>query len=83
MNQSVRPLFAALALLPVVCSAGKPADLLPAGIMTQMEVTATPVDNGAFAPGKDALPAPPFNGVVQTAPGPVAEPAGSHEAHRG
>ena len=71
MNPRARPLFAALALLPVVCSAGRPADALPARIMTQMEATATPVDNGAFAPGKDALPAPPFNGVVQTAPAPL------------
>jgi CubicO group peptidase (beta-lactamase class C family) len=36
-----------------------------------MQATATPVDNGAFAPGKDAAPASPFAAVLQTSPAPL------------
>ncbi|MGB7905285.1 MAG: hypothetical protein WCF43_11365 [Steroidobacteraceae bacterium] len=45
--------------------AGPAADNLPARAMFGSETTATPVDNAAFAPARDALPAPPFSGTLR------------------
>jgi hypothetical protein len=60
-------LIIGLMLLPATCVAGQAAESLPAATMLGVQTTVAPVDNSAFAPGKDALPAPPFAGVLQTA----------------
>ena len=71
MTTLFRSVLLCLVLVPALCVAGKPAEVLPYRMMLQMQVTATPVDNAAFTPGKDAEPAPPFAGVLQTAPAPL------------
>ena len=52
------------ALLAARAGAGPAADALPERVMFGSEKGITPVDNAAFAPGKDALPAPGFAGVL-------------------
>lgn len=45
------------------CYAGPAAELLPRASIGSSE-TPSPINNAAFAPGSDALPAPAFNGVL-------------------
>jgi hypothetical protein len=79
MKRIFSPLLIAISLLPQVGWAGRPADLLPDRIMMQMQPTTAPVDNAAFVPGKDAQPAPPFTGILQTSPAPLQSlPALTH-----
>ena len=53
------------ALLSVRADAGPATDALPEQVMSGSETSATPVSNAAFAPAKDALPAPPFAGRLR------------------
>ena len=53
------------ALLSARAGAGPATNVLPERVMFSSETGATPVDNAAFAPGKDALPAPAFAGVLR------------------
>src|SRR5512137_2569506 len=53
------------ALLAAPAGAGPAADSLPERAMFTSDAGATPVNNAAFAPGKDALPAPPFAGLLR------------------
>jgi hypothetical protein len=65
---SAAPLRTAGLLFMLLCGpadAGPAADNLPARVMFGSETTATPVDNAAFAPARDALPAPPFSGMLR------------------
>jgi len=62
----LRPCLVLLAaLLPTPVLAGPAADGLPTARMLSTDTTLTPVPNAAFAPGQDALPAPPFAGVLR------------------
>jgi hypothetical protein len=54
-------------LLSRPAAAGPAAGGLPEPVMLGGEITATPVDNAAFAPAADALPAVPFSGTVHLA----------------
>jgi len=54
-------------LLSGLAFAGPASDRLPERAMLGNETTATPVDNAAFAPGVDALPAAPFSGTLHLA----------------
>lgn len=57
---------AALAtLLAARAIAGPATASLPPGLMSSAEPGRAPVDNAAFAPAGDALPAPPFAGVLR------------------
>ena len=61
----LRTLIALLALqAPLLAAAGPAAEALPPARMLSTDMTASPIANAAFAPGPDALPAPPFAGVL-------------------
>jgi CubicO group peptidase (beta-lactamase class C family) len=47
------------------------ADLLPVRVFEAAQVPQAPVSNSAFAPGPRALPAPPFEGVLEIAAAPM------------
>ena len=49
---------------PLLAMAGPAADSLPPSRMLGTEMTTSPIANAAFAPGRDAVPAPPFAGVL-------------------
>lgn len=66
--RGARWLQAALALLPAISVAGPASDALPERRMLDASALVAPVDNAAFAPGKDASPAEPMSGVLSTAP---------------
>jgi hypothetical protein len=53
------------AWLPDAASAGAAADRLPVAAMTSAAAPASPVDNSAFVPGTDALPAAPIVGTLR------------------
>src|SRR6266850_1061229 len=52
------------ALSSTPCAAGTAAGLLPVASFRNEQGAVGPVDNAAFAPSQDGLPAPPFLGVV-------------------
>ena len=56
-----------IACVATVSLAGPAADVLPAATLTAEATAAAPVSNLAFLPGKDALPAPAFSGVLTIA----------------
>jgi hypothetical protein len=67
LSSAARLCTAALtfALLAARADAGPAADVLPERVMFGSDTGAAPVDNAAFAQAKDALPAPPFAGILR------------------
>ena len=55
------------AWLPAAVSAGAATDRLPVVAMTSAATPSSPVDNAAFVPGTDALPASPIVGTLHIA----------------
>jgi CubicO group peptidase (beta-lactamase class C family) len=51
-------------LVPGLAAAGPAEDALPFARLSGTGMTNSPIANAAFAPGADALPAPPFSGVL-------------------
>lgn len=62
----------AMALGSKPCAAGPASGLLPLSSFRDAHAGAQPVNNAAFAPGRDALPAPAFLGVVSWTQSPMA-----------
>ena len=58
-------------LLPTPCLAGSATDELPVARMQAADPGPQPVLNAGFAPGPDALPAPPFRGTLTVASSPL------------
>lgn len=78
MRRSLRQfsLPAVLLLCPVLSPASAVSDALPAAVIVGGQPGSAPVANLAFVPGTDALPAPPFDGVLKLKQSPLqAAPA--------
>jgi hypothetical protein len=59
-------------LPPLAAGAGTAGRVLPVEALQHETAPADPVDNAAFAPGPDAGPAPPFEGRLRLAGGPMS-----------
>ena len=54
-----------MGFMPYPTIAGPASSVLPATSLLSATADAAPTDNAVFAPGPDALPAPPFNGILE------------------
>jgi CubicO group peptidase (beta-lactamase class C family) len=61
-------LTASLGVVPLEVASSAAGALLPAASLEHAQLPASPIDNSAFFPGRDAVAAPPFAGVLKLAP---------------